>query len=153
MSTRSSIPAVIDWLLTTAATLPEFAKAQICDGYPGTIEEPLIFVVGGAFDSTASGQQEARTMGRKTRHESYAVSCYLAAWTGDPAGQRDVREQAFTMFDALGDVLARNTTLGGAVTSGLVSTVELEQTTEEDAANGRVATISFVVQIENDIRI
>lgn len=171
MTTASTIPGVIDAILqkATESTYTYNGKqlqVTVFDGFPGPNQPPVLIAVGGAVDPTVEGESEWAGLGSTVRYERYDVRCYVSAYIGgdgtqgvDPTSprstadaQRTARAQAFAVFKTLEAALRSDRELIQVATPpGImwceVWRVGLQQTTAEDAAPGRLATIEFAVHV------
>lgn len=151
----SSIPAVIDALLALLTAAPELEGFAVCDGYPVNQPNDLV-VIGGTTQTTASGSQEHRTLGRSgsIKRENYSVEVAFSCFRGGTAAaQKIVRDRVFAAVGGLENAIAADPTLGGLVRIASVVTLSLSQSDPETAAQGRLAEVEVQVQIENDLRL
>lgn len=151
----SSIPAAIDYLVTTIRLLPECAAPVIVeDGWP-TRSAPKGVAVGvipgdGVTDDEVAHAQ----LGAQMEFERYEIPCIVWAHVGGDVA-KTARDEAFVIFNAIITKVRTNPdgrTLGGALNSGaaIVHNVRVEQTDEAIAAgDGRRCVIKFNVGANN----
>lgn len=151
----SSIPAAIDYLVSTIRQLPECAEPVIVeDGWP-TRSAPKgvgIGVIPG--DGTTDDEVAHAQLGAQMEWEVYEIPCIVWAHVGS-ASAKDARDAAFVMFNAIVTKIRENPTgrtLGGALHSGaaIVHNVRIVQTdTPAEAGEGRMCEIHFNVRCKN----
>lgn len=148
MST-STIPAVIDALLTLVRARPEMAApVQVFDGFPRRPIDDVDFVaIGGKSEPVADGTQEATALGNRRRDETYAVRVYCSSSRGT-ADQKVTRDRVFELMAAIESAVRSDVSLGGLVISAQVGgSVTLFETDAETAADGSFAEVSFDITI------
>lgn len=151
----SSIPAAIDYLVSTIAALPECAAPVVVeDGWP-TRSAPTGVGIGvipgdGITDDVVTHAQ----LGAQMEWEQYEIPCMVWAHVGGTSAKQ-ARDAAFTIFNAIVTKIRTNPdgrTLGGALRSGaaIVHDVRVRQTEDaDDAAYGRSCEIRFSVGCNN----
>lgn len=153
--TTSSIPAAIDYLVTTITGLPACAAPVIVeDGWP-TRSSPQgvgIGVIPG--DDTTEDEVTHAQLGAQMEFEEYEIPCIVWAHVGG-ASAKTARDAAFAIFDAIVTMVRVNPagrTLGGALHSGsaMLHRVRVEQTGDAAAAGeGRMCVIKFSIGCKN----
>lgn len=147
----STIPDVIDYLVATLTALPATQGILVSDGFPAAGEEPTdLVVVGGNVTPTADGTQVWAQIGHLRREEDYGVEISISCYRGGTE-QKPSRDAAFAILRAFDEQLIADPTLGGLVRIVLLSQLGLKQTDYTDAAQGRTATITVTVRIQNRI--
>lgn len=151
----SSIPAAIDYLVTTIAALPECALPVIVeDGWPtrSAATGVAIGVIPG--DDTTDDEVTHAQLGAQMEYEEYEIPCIVWAHVGG-ASAKQARDAAFAVFNAFVSKVRTNPdgrTLGGALHSGtaIVRNVRVAQTgTAAEAGDGRMCEIRFSVHCKN----
>ncbi len=151
----SSIPAAIDYLVSAARALPEFAApVTVHDGFPVGPGNPALAIgVVPNEDGDTPNEVVHAQLGALMEREFYDIPCEIAAWVGGgEEAAKAARDQAFVLFDAVTTKIRLDRTLGGALHSGaaLATGVRMEQTAEPtQAGEGRTCSIRFVVRCEN----
>lgn len=165
--TASSIPAVVDQIITTIAGLTVIATptvgTQFTDGYPGANMPDVVVSIGGADVTMATRQTEWAQLGVLRQWELYEVHGAVSASVGGDGqapesasdAQKVARDRAFAVINAIDNALRADPTLGGVLQNGTTSTCgwarfavfNVEETTEKDAALGRNCTVKFAIDI------
>lgn len=150
----SSIPAAIDYLVTTARSLAVVTAANppvpVFDGWPeGRADRAMVVGITPEDPNTDNAVSHAQ-LGAQTQWEEFTVPCIIWARRVGGDAMKQARLDAFALFDALDTHLRTpaGRTLGGALRSGtaLAGNVVVSQTaTAEEAAEGRVCEIRFDV--------
>jgi hypothetical protein len=152
----SRIPAAIDGLVSALRAAPALDGVVVFDGPPprDLTDRDLVAVgwqLGG--DSSAEMTQDFASAGARTRDETFAVACWLEAWTGDiDVGLR--RARAFVLLGAVEEVLRGTNsnptapTLGGAVLwAHLTQASLLQQNTQDGVRVGIAFTVTCRARI------
>lgn len=151
----STIPAAIDYLVTTATAA--FPDALVLDGGPKSTDQQAfqdIVAIGWDGDeqmgaAAAEGDQDFAALDRAlTRDETYRISCSILHWDGGDS-YKQARDGAFAMLAGFEKLLrgyppngTGDTSLGGAVLwSHISGGVALNYTPA--TANGVAAYITF----------
>ncbi|MFE7868845.1 hypothetical protein ACFUYE_00635 [Micromonospora humida] len=150
----SSIPEAVDYLVAAARTLPGLAADAVSDGFPVGTANPAFAVGIIPFDDGDTSNEVVHAqLGAQMEREFYEVPCEIAAGGGGgEEAAKAARDAAFGIFNAFVTKIRQDRTLGGALHSGaaLVTGIRMEQTaTPEEAGQGRVCSIKFVVRCEN----
>lgn len=148
----SSIPAAIDYLVSTIRQLPECAEPVIVeDGWP-TRSAPkgvAIGVIPG--DDTTDDEVAHAQLGAQMEWEQYEIPGIVWAHVGG-SDAKPARDQAFAIFNAIITKIRQDRTLGGALHSGaaVVHNVRIPQTgNATEAGDGRMCEIHFSVGCKN----
>ncbi len=147
----STIPAAIDYIVTTVTALPVCAAPVIvCDGWPDARADTGVVIGVTPEDSSTQGGKEWAELGARAQWEEYAVPCIIWARRVGGSAMKDARDAAFAIFDAIDTALRTpdGVTLGGVLKSStaLLSDPVLQQTGSADqAGEGRMAEIHFSV--------
>lgn len=145
----SAVPAAVNALLAILQAAPALADARVVDGPPSTnLTDRMVLYVGwqpGA-DAAVALEQDFASAGARTRDESFEISCYAEARSGD----KDMTTQRGRVFDLVAAVetalRATDTdptapTLNGTVLWAHLTTGNLSQAQDQ----GTVAGLSFTV--------
>ena len=148
----TSVPDVIDYLVTTITALPECVGVEVTDGFPGTYQaQQMVCVGGGPDDDEQSAVRDFAVLGNgpSSREENYGVPVYVRCWGGG-TDQKTPRDQAFAIFKAI-DLMIR----AGLVTAisahypPRIGDLILIQTKSAGATAGRVAELHFTVNVKH----
>ena len=154
----SSIPAVIDYLITgLAAPLAAIEPTTVlADGMPLTASETMV-VVGRTSPESGNGtigEDAYVELGAQRIQETYTLPIYVDVFREGPA-QKPARDAAFGLYDAVVKFVAADPTLGELLTQGRIAQaarLSLHQTQDDqDTAGGGYmrAQIQFELQIQN----
>jgi hypothetical protein len=154
---HTTVPAAIDYLVAQIAALPECASpVRVFDGYPDTETQTYVIIGGRGQAVTADSSETWASLGRQAKYETYRVFGEIYSADGGTA-QKPSRDRVYTILNAISDMLRADYTLGGLVGRGAgpapaeLAQVGLEQTSEETAASGRDALLSFYIDIHTRI--
>jgi hypothetical protein len=150
----SSIPAAVDYLVAAARALPGLTTDAVSDGFPTSSTNPAFAIGVVPFDEGDTPNEVVHAqLGAQMEREYYDIPCEIAAGVGGgEEAAKTARDQAFAIYDAFVTKVRQDRTLGNALHSGaaLVTRMRMDQTaTPEEAGNGRVCSIKFVVRCEN----
>jgi hypothetical protein len=149
--TDSSLPAVVDKLVTDLATRPAYTTrdAKIFDGYPDS-EPPLFAVIGGAITPLTVADVAVQTIGQPEQDaETYVVDVEFHSATGD-VDQKTPRDNVFALYNDLRAYVKADPSLGGLVTGTVrVTNWSLTQTNADEAPDGRTAVLTCGVRVEH----
>lgn len=150
MGNRSSIPAVIDYLVSRLTTLlgpigvvvtdgppqppQDVAPDIVCIGYSGTELDEVV-------DNTLARQQMTTSPDRET----YTITSLVSSWQGNDVDMKVCRDQVFEIINRISDELSRDQTLGGIVMRIRMQTEALMQV---QTLEGAVATARFVFGVD-----
>lgn len=147
----STIPAAIDYVVTTVKALPAAAApVVVSDGWSDQRGDTGVVIGITPEDPDTRGVKSWAELGARAQWEEYSIPCVIwARRVGDQA-MKQARDAAFVLFDAIDTALRTQagTTLGGVLKSGtaLVSDPVMTQTnTAEEAGDGRICEIHFEV--------
>lgn len=115
----SAIPGAYAAILSILrANLP---GVEVVDGPGATDQTDNRYIMVGVSDSESdgfveaiSGSQKWAQLGGKFRDETFAIHCSAVGWNGD-GNQSQAISDAFSLFDAVGNALTSDPTLGGAI--------------------------------------
>jgi hypothetical protein len=115
----SAIPGAYAGLLAVLrANLP---GVTVVDGPGATDMADNRYILVGVSDAESDGFVEAITghqkwaqLGGKFRDETFSIHCSAVAWNGD-GNQSQAITDAFSLFDAAGNALTSDPTLGGSI--------------------------------------
>lgn len=148
----SSIPAAIDYLVTTIAGLPECASPVIVeDGWP-TRSSPTgvgIGVIPG--DGTTDTETVHAQLGAQMEREHFEIPGIVWAHVGGTSA-KGARDAVFVILNAIITKIRQDRTLGGALHSGaaILRLHGLEQTdTAAGGAEGRMCEARFSIGCDN----
>lgn len=147
----STIPAAIDYLVTTVKALPAAAAPVIVsDGWSDQRGETGVVIGITPEDPDTRGVKSWAELGARAQWEEYSVPCVIWARRVGLDAMKQARDAAFALFDAIDTALRTPTgvTLGGVLKSStaLVSDPVMTQTnTAEEAGEGRICQIYFEV--------
>ena len=145
----SSIPAAIDYLVSTVTALPACAApVRVFDGWPDARADRAIVIGVTPEDPSTDDQVTHGQLGAQTQWEEYTIPCIIWARRVGADAMKQARLDAFALLDAVDTHLRTHRDLGGALKSGtaIAANVVVRQTaTSEEAAEGRVCEISFDV--------
>lgn len=145
----STIPAALDGLVSLMSSSPDLSGVHVYDGaavIPAGIAEGIS--VGwtdedsGARAVESTADLEGLDVG--TLREQYTISCLIQVVNGGK-DLPSVRERAFELLAAVGDVLAASPTLGGSVMSARVGSSTLSQ---QQTLKGVAARVYFAVMVD-----
>lgn len=136
----TSVPGALSALVEkTKLKLP---GVQVFDGPPTEDPDPDIVMIG--WSPTALGvEMTNEPAGLDSDQETYDINCIASSWSGD----LDIvtrRARAFELVNAVVDVCAENTRLGGAVARTRVTLASIDQNVAQE---GMDVTIGFVVHV------
>lgn len=149
----SAIPGAYAGLL--AALRANLTGVEVIDGPGATDQTDNRYIMVGVADPDADGFVEAITgsqrwaqLGGKFRDETFSIRCAAVAWNGD-GNQSQAISDVFSLFDAAGNALVSDPTLGGSIlyAPGLTEfTVRFIQD-----KNGVAAELPFAVECRTRI--
>lgn len=147
----STIPAAIDYLVTTTRAMPEFAlPVRVHDGWPDARSDTGLVVGITPDDPTTDGEVMHAELGAQTQWEQYRIPCVAWAYRAGDKAMSHARKAAFALLDALDTHLRTpdGRTLGGLLRSAtaVLGNVSIRQTgAAEEAGEGRTCEIRFDV--------
>lgn len=149
----SSIPAALDYLVTTARALPEAAApVAVFDGWPDRADIALVIGITPEDPETENDPVHAE-VGAQMEWENYDIPCIIWAYKGGgQEAMKTARDAAFVLFNAVMTMIRTDRTLGGALHSGAaaVRNIRVQQTgTADEAGLGRRCEIRFNITGKN----
>lgn len=149
----SSIPAVIDYLVTEIRALPECkAPCSVHDGFPVGTGNPAVAIgVVPHEDGVTAAEVVHAQLGAQMEWETYNVPIVVSAYVGG-SDAKPARDKAFTVYNAIVTLVRADRTLGGLLHGGaaIVTSTRVDQTTAaEQAGEGRACAVAFLVQCKN----
>lgn len=153
MTTESSIPASIDYLIAkaNAAVAAVGSNTSVSDGWPTDLK---LSMIGIGIDrppeapsgSQGSGTDALLTLGHPQMQERYAIPCYIYDASGGKS-QKKCRDAAFALWNAFVGLLRADLNAGTIpVLIMNIADISLEgPKSAEEADEGRYALISFTV--------
>ncbi len=146
----STVPAVIDALLTGLRARPALADVLVVDGMPAEdLTGRRLLTIGGQDAPTAEGGQEWGALGNGRRTEDYVIRLYASADVGG-VEQKAARDAAFSVVAEVAAFLRADPSLGGLIVGQGVemgSAFSLTQTGPDTPGEGRWAEVAFDVRV------
>lgn len=144
----SSVPGAVDGLLGLFRTAGALGGVSVLDG-PTVTADPISEAITVGFEDGTSSAVEATSSGeglsRARDREQYAITCAVEVLLGSSTDTPAARRRAYELLGVVGQVLAENQRLGGAVMLAEVGTHSLSQ---EQTPQGAVARIVFGVDCD-----
>lgn len=140
----STIPAAIDYLVTTTQNMSAFAAPVVVfDGWPDQGADTALVIGITPTDDTTGVENLHAELGAQAQWEEFDIPCII--WAHRGGGQESMktaRDAAFALYDALDTHLRTNAgrTLGGLLNSGVayISALVVQQTGDApEAGDGR----------------
>lgn len=167
----STIQAVLVGLIAKFNTLTftglttNDPNVVVYDGFPGPNQPDNLIVVGGTPNNTVDGGQTYAGLGAQVKYEDYEVECFISCWVGgdDSQGQQGAsdaqntaRNNAFLILAQIEAALKSDLRLLSVPSPPGILWLEigrtaLEETSADNAADGRFATIQFNVHVHGRI--
>ncbi len=152
-SKYSSIPQVIDYLFAEIQSAAAgLADTVISDGYPGTEQTPNIIAIGGTTKPVADGDATPVSMGARFIQESFEVDLTLSSFVGG-TDEKVARDAAFSLYDIVVGVIAKDFTLGGNCTWALPSKLAVDGSNFDTAAAGVIVDLTFAIRVSSRIQL
>lgn len=155
MTTTSSIPAAIDYLVSTVRALPECAPpVSVHDGFPAGTGNPAVAIgVVPNEDGVTARESVHAQLGAQAEYETFSIPVAIESWIGGgEEAMKPARDAAFTIFNAINTAVRADRTLGGVLHGGaaILTSTRVDQTVTADAAGeGRSCSVMFLVQCKN----
>jgi hypothetical protein len=153
---ETSVPGVIDYLVTQIRGLPECqAPVRVSDGWPAVRGDRGIAIGITPDDEEITNEVAHAQLGAQLEYEMPSVPCEIWTWEvrGDPdASTKAARDAAAVLFNAFLTEVRRDRTCGNRIHSGaaLITGVRWIQTSDASAAGaGRGCEVRFVVTWKN----
>lgn len=149
MAWMSTIPDAVDALVAAFRAAPGLSGVKVFDGpvvtASGQMEAVTVGDVGDQEDPTAVEGQNTREGLAATRdREQYTIRCAVLVLNG--AGDASAaRRRAYQLLGEIGEVLAADQRLGGAVMIAQLGSSTLSQDQDE---TGATATVAFNVEVD-----
>lgn len=150
----SSIPSVVDYLLTLATTATAGLDVAVSDGWPSNLGVRMFGVGIDQPPTDTSGEQAFGTeaiftLGNVGLKEGFGVPCYVYDASGG-TDQKACRDAAFALFNPFLEGLQADPSLGGSCLVGMVADVSVHgPRSTDEASSGRFCVISFSVVCTN----
>lgn len=151
----SSVPAAIDYLVSTFQALPEVAGWIIEDGFTNRRGNQFLLLGIADDDGETGGLHQWEAIGNNAQTESYDIPCMIYVFSGGTSSKA-VRDAAFVVFDAVCSAILADASFGGALKSGWghVSAMRLAQTNApEEAGGGRQVSLYFTVSCQSRLTV
>jgi hypothetical protein len=149
---NTSVFDVIDYLYTTISALPACAApVAVHDGWPGVyMADDMVCIGGTPADTEQSAARGYVSLGAQKVDEEYEIPIYVRSYRGG-TDQKAARDAAKTIYYAIEAALRADLTLGGNLNihPAIVGTLNVKQTSAEDATEGRIAEVEFGVRCKN----
>jgi hypothetical protein len=148
MAWGSSVPGALDALVATLSAAPGLTGVTVADGpvVTGSGQQEAVTVgLGDPEDPTAVEGQNAREgLAASPDREQYGIRCAVIVRDGSgdtPAARR----RAYQLLGEIGEVLAADQRLGGAVMVAQLGSWTLAQ---DQDGKGAIVTLAFTVEVD-----
>jgi hypothetical protein len=151
----TSIPDVIDYLVTTIRNLPACADpVVVTDGWAGTYQpQSMVCIGGGPDDDEHSSVRDYAVLGNGPRNleESYEIPIYVRCFQGG-TDLKPARDAAFTIYKAIEAAIRADTNLGGNITAPVparISALDIKPTVPAANTRGRAVELRCAVAVRH----
>jgi hypothetical protein len=145
----SSVPGAVDALVGALRTAPGLDGVPVLDG-PTVTNQAMSEIITVGFEDEATAAvveslSEPEGLSRARDHETYSITCAVQVLIGASVDVPAARRRAYGLLGVVGDVLAGDSRLGGAVMLAALGahTLSLPQTPQ-----GVMAQIVFGVECD-----
>jgi len=146
MAWSSSVPEAYDALMGLLLSAASLEDVRILDGPVVTEDAIMEAVIVGFEDESVSaveeGTNEPEGLSRARDFETFTINCAALVLLGSSTDMPTARRRVYELFGAVGEVLAEDPRLGGAVG---MATLGSHTLTQPQTPQGALAQVAFGV--------